>query len=58
MRIEMIKDVLRCLGLVVAVLAAGVTATRGVALALGAMDPCQDGYRGAAPGSCTRPATR
>jgi hypothetical protein len=55
MRIEMIKDVLRCVALVIAVLTAGVTATRGVAFALGAMQPCQQGYRGATPGSCTRP---
>jgi hypothetical protein len=55
MRLASIRDVLLCLALLGGFAATAVATTRTIGAALGANDPCVAGYRGPAPGSCTRP---
>ena len=57
MRLHMIKDILLFVALLVGLGTSAVTTARTLTYALGAIDPCQHGYRGAQPGSCTRPLT-
>jgi len=51
----MLKDLLFGCLLLGGVALAGIRVSLDLAEAIGSLTPCQAGYRGAVPGSCTRP---
>jgi len=55
MRFTMLKDILFGSFLLGSVGFAAVDFTQELGAAMAVITPCQDGYRGAVPGSCTRP---